>query len=101
MSAANHKLTALLAGRSIANGTASAGIETIHFADGSQLTIRLATDVSMSIVTAGAIDKVRQSVDPAELYLDLQNGTTFTAQLAEATSCVLLRDANGHLEYAD
>jgi hypothetical protein len=101
MAAANHKLTKILAGRTISGTGDSGGKKIVSFSDGSQLTIKVAPSGSNSSSTGGTIDKVRQNVDPPQLYLDLVGGGTFSLDLNEATSSVMLRDKEGNLEYAD
>lgn len=97
--ASNHKLTAVIRGRTI-TGTGSAGAEAkIGFDDGSTMTIQTAPSNSASGRTGGKIKAVRQS--GTKLDLDLEDGSTLEFTTAEETSCVLLRDKNDTLEYAD
>ena len=96
--ASNHKLTAVLQGRRI-NGTRNAGDQlTIQFEDGSTMTVRTAGSTN-SASTGGAIKAVRQA--GTTLDLDFDNGNTLAVPLAEETSCVMVRDKNHVLEYAD
>jgi hypothetical protein len=50
-------------------------------------------------VMLGKVRAVRQSAET--IAFDLEDGSTLQISLAEATSCVMLRDAKGALEYAD
>jgi hypothetical protein len=49
--------------------------------------------------TLGRVRAVRQSSET--IAFDLDSGSTLQIPLAEATSCVMLRNAKGALEYAD
>ena len=66
-------------------------------ADGSAVALSNANSAS----TGGAVAKVRQSVEPPVLSLDMDAGTTTEIALAEATSSVVLRSKDDTLEYAD
>jgi hypothetical protein len=101
MPASNRKLTGVIKGRTI-GGTGNAdGVLTVTFSDGSKMTVKTAPTGSNSASTGGTVQKVRQSVEPPVLYLDMENGSTFEVPLAEATSSVFLRDKDGRMEYAD
>lgn len=98
--ASNQKLTKLIAGRAIAACTQVEGLLTLTLDDGA--TMRVKTTPAATAPTlnpAVKIKKVRQR--GTELDLDLEDGTTFSIHLAEATSSVVLRDHAGKLEYAD
>jgi len=96
--ASNHKLTALLNGRTL-TGTAETGdLLTVTFTDGSQMTVQ--TDGSPISATSGSnVVAVRQS--GTTLSLDLDVGETLEITTAEETSNVMVRDKNRILEYAD
>lgn len=97
--ASNHKLTAVIKGRTITS-TSSDGTQTrIGFDDGSTMTIQTAPNSSASGKTGGKIKAVRQQ--DTHLDLDLEDGSTLEFTTAEEASCVLLRDKNDTLEYAD
>lgn len=101
MAAANHKLTTAIAGRTL-SGTANAtGETTLTFSDGSKLTAKTAPSSTNSATNGGTVSKVRQSVEPPALHLDMKDGSTLEIALAEATSSVMLRDKDGNMEYAD
>ena len=96
--ASNHKLTAVIAGRSISGSSNAVGKMTINFTDGSTMTIKTAGN-SNSASTGGTIKAVRQA--DTTLDLDFENGGTLEITLAEATSSVMVRDKNHAMEYAD
>ena len=97
--ASNHKLTGVIKGRTISS-TGSDGTQTkIGFDDGSTMTVRTAPSNSASGRTGGTVKAVRQQ--GTTLDLDLEDGSTLAFTTAEETSCVLLRDKNDALEYAD
>jgi len=95
--AANHKLTALIKGRAIAGMQGSTGTTVISFADGSTMTVN--TPGQTGAATSGTVAKVRQS--GTELDIDFEDESTLTLTTAEATSCVMVRDKDGVMEYAD
>ncbi|MDQ2686692.1 MAG: hypothetical protein M3Y28_02380 [Armatimonadota bacterium] len=95
----NHKLTGVIKGRTIAS-TGSDGAQTkIGFDDGSTMTIQTAPSNSASGRTGDKIKAVRQQ--DTRLDFDLEDGSTLEFTTAEEASCVLLRDKNDTLEYAD
>ena len=94
----NHKLTGILQGRTI-NGTSNSGDTlTIHFTDGSQMTVQT-TGSSNSASSGGTIKAVRQQ--GTTLALDFEAGETMEIPLAEETSSVMVRGKDGTMEYAD
>jgi len=94
----NHKLTALIAGRTVA-GTSNAGdVLTVKFGDGSHMTVQTAGS-SNSAVTGGTVKAVRQS--GTTLALDFAPSGTMEITTAEETSCIMVRDKSGAMEYAD
>jgi hypothetical protein len=94
----NHKLTAVLKGRTITGTQHQDQRLTIVFADGSTMTVKTA-GTTTSAATGGTIAKVRQQ--DTQLALDCEDGSTLQIHLAEATSSVMVR-ANDHtLEYTD
>jgi hypothetical protein len=94
----NHKLTTLLQGRTISGSANQENVLTIHFTDGSQMTVQTAGS-SNSASTGGAIKAVQQQ--GTTLALDFETGGTMEIPLAEETSCVMVRDKNHVMEYAD
>jgi hypothetical protein len=98
--AANHKLTKVIAGRTIRGTNQSGGKARLSF-DGSAKTLKTAPSNSNSVSKGGKVEKVRQSLDPPVLYLDLEGRQSLEVPLAEATSSVMLRSKAGDLEYAD
>ncbi|HLI47607.1 MAG TPA: hypothetical protein VKV18_02790 [Chthonomonas sp.] len=96
--ARNQKLTGVIQGRTIASLQPQDVQLQITFTDGSKMTIRV-SEIPQNLPTGGTVRAVRQS--GTTLQLDMEDGSTLTLQTAEATSCVLLRDKNGVLEYAD
>ncbi|CCW35525.1 hypothetical protein CTKA_02383 [Chthonomonas calidirosea] len=96
--ARNQKLTSLIQGRTIASLQPQSVQLLITFTDGSKMTVRVA-EVPQNLPTGGTVKAVRQS--GTTLELDMVDGSTLVLQTAEATSCVLLRNKHGELEYAD
>ncbi len=96
--ASNHKLTAVIKGRTIQGTQNQDGALLIHFTDGSTLKVKTAGNKN-SAVTGGTIAAVRQQ--DTTLHLDFTGGGTMEIPLAEATSSVMLRDKDNHMEYAD
>lgn len=96
--ASNHKLTALIAGRTIANSANADGKMSLGFTDGSTMTVKTAGN-SNSASTGGTVKAVRQ--DGTTLGLDFEDGSTLTITTAEATSSVMVRDKNHAMEYTD
>lgn len=98
----NQKLTKIIAGRTIAgtsqgkNGKGE-DVWLLTFGDGSIMTIKAAQ--SITVQAGDKVLKVRQG--GTELDLDLEDKTTIKITTAEETSCVMLRDKAGKLEYAD
>ncbi len=60
----------------------------------------MAANQKLTAILAGrTVKAVRQRGDVFDL--DFTDGSTLEIRLAEATSCVMLRDARKELEYAD
>jgi len=102
--AANRKLTPLLARRTLQSTTSEGTLLKLHFADGSVLTIMTPDTVPPDRAPTQhsaprTVKKVRQS--RIFLQLDFDDDSTLAVPLAEPTSSVMLRAANGTLEYAD
>jgi len=96
---ANHKLTKVIAGRTIAGTAQEPGALTITFTDGSTMKVKVAPSNSNAARTGGTVSKVRQ--EGTTLSLDFTDGSSWAIETAEATSSVMLRDKNHVLEYAD
>jgi hypothetical protein len=94
----NHKLTAVLKGRTITGTQSQDHRLLLAFDDGSTMTVHTA-GATTSITTGGTIAKVRQQ--DTQLALDFADGATMQIPLAEATSSVMVRDKDHMLEYAD
>ena len=94
----NHKLTGVLKGRTISGTSNQNDTMTLHFDDGSTMTVKTAGS-SNSASTGSAIAAVRQQ--DTTLELAFENGQTLQIQTAEATSSVMVRDKNHAMEYAD
>lgn len=97
--ASNHKLTAALKGRTVRSVEQQGETLTVTFGDGSAMTVRTGAPVGSGDLAGKTVAAVRQA--GTRLDLDFDGGGTLEVQTAEATSSVLLRDANGELEYAD
>ena len=94
----NHKLTAVLKGRTITGTHHQDHRLILAFHDGSTMTVHTSGSTT-SAATGGTIAKVRQQ--ETQLALDCEDGTTLLIPLAEATSSVMVRDQHHVLEYAD
>ena len=97
--AANRKLTPLLAQRTIESATSEDNLLKLLFTDGSVLHVLTADTAPPSPAHPRIVKKVRQTGDL--MQIDFVDNSTLAIRLAEPTSSVLLRDANGTLEYAD
>lgn len=97
----NQKLTPVIKGRSIAQIGWEGATATVHFDDGSVMRIHTpaAPAANDPPVALGEVRAVRQSSEV--IIFDLKNGSAVEIPLAESTSCVMLRNAKGALEYAD
>lgn len=97
----NQKLTPVIKGRSIAQIGWDGATAMLHFDDGSVMRIHTPSAPAGNAPPPmlGKVRAVRQSTEA--IAFDLENGSTLLLPLAEATSCVMLRDAKGALEYAD
>jgi hypothetical protein len=97
----NQKLTPIIKGRTITQLAWDSPTALLHFDDGSTLRIHtLAAPASTAPpATLGKVKAVRQSTEA--IAFDLDSESTLTIPLAEATSCVMLRDTKGVLQYAD
>ena len=94
----NHKLTAVLKGRTVTGTQTQDHQLNMTFDDGSTMTVNT-SDATVSAATGRTIAKVRQQ--GTQLALDFEDGGTMLIQLAEATSSVMVRDQHHTLEYAD
>jgi len=97
----NQKLTPIIKGRTITQLTWDGPTALLHFDDGSNLRIHTSAAPASTAppATLGKVKAVRQSIEA--IAFDLDPESTLTILLAEATSCVMLRDAKGVLQYAD
>ena len=97
----NQKLTPIIKGRTIAQVAWDGPAAQLHFGDGSVLRIHAAAAPAAGTppATLGRVLAVRQSLDT--IAFDLEGPSSLQFALAEPTSCVMLRDAKGVLEYAD
>jgi hypothetical protein len=97
----NQKLTRVIKGRSIAQIGWDGAAALLHFDDGSVMRIHTPAAPPSNAPPAmlGKVRAVRQSMEA--IAFDLSDGATVLIPLADATSCVMLRDSKGALEYAD
>ncbi len=96
--ASNHKLTALLKGRTITTMSSESTETSVTFSDGSLMVIQTG-----GAVTGGAPGAIVHAVRQAgtTLTLDFEGGSSMQPVTAEATSSVMVRDRSHVLEYAD
>jgi hypothetical protein len=97
--AANKKLTKILQGRTVQSVSDADNRLTVEFHDGSKLTVKVGDGEKSGTPVGLTVKGVRQK--DTRLNLDFTDGSVQTVPLAEETSSVMLRDANGVLEYAD
>lgn len=97
--ATNIKLSRIVQGRTIVGFNQADNRVTIEFGDGSKLVVRVDGTESVSVSAGAKLKGVRQKA--TNLTFDFIDGSSHSFQLAEETSSVILRDANGKLEYAD
>jgi hypothetical protein len=96
--AANHKLTAVIGGRTVQSSGLQDSLLSISFTDGSIMQVKAGSPAAEP--PAGAtIDSVRQR--GTSLTLALKDGASVEITTQEETSSVMVRDASGGLEYAD
>ncbi len=95
--APNHKLTKVIAGRTITGTANSDNVLTVTFDDGATMTVQ--TKGAASSAASGKIKAVRQN--DTTLRLEFDDETHLEIPLAEATSSVFLRGKDGEFEYAD
>ena len=98
--AANHKLTAVIKGRRVTGADQESTTARVRFDDGSVMTVQLAlADTPAAAQAPGRVSGVRQA--GTTLQLDYEGGGTLELHTAEPTASVMLRAADGSLEYAD
>lgn len=96
--AANKKLTAVIGGRIIAGACEEGGKLFVTFKYGSTMSIKVA-ELGQQVPVDGTVQKVRQ--EDAKLSLDMVGGSTDEADIAEATSSVMVRHRKGGMAYAE
>ena len=94
----NQKLTHLIAGRSVSGADTDAAQCVVHFDDGSKMIVKIAAP-PVSADSRGKITRVRQA--GTTLNVDLDGGATISFMTPEPMASVMVRAANGSLEYAD
>jgi len=97
----NQKLTPIVKGRSVAQIGWEGATASLHFDDGSVMRIHTSAPPSANDppIALGKVRAVRQSMEV--IAFDLEDSSVIEIPLAESTSCVILRNAKGALEYAD
>ncbi len=97
----NQKLTSVIKGRTITQLTWDGPAAQLRFADGSALRVHTtaAPPAGSKPPSLGKVLAVRQSLEV--IAFDLEGPSSLQFNLAEPTSCVMLRNAKGVLEYAD
>jgi hypothetical protein len=95
----NRKLTHVIKERTVKETAQTGGLLTITFTDGSTMKIKTSVGVGQVDSRGREVKDVRQNDE--SLHLDFTDGSTLEVPLAEATSSVMLRDAQNVLEYAD
>lgn len=94
----NHKLSALLQGRTLTTLASESAQTLVTWSDGSILTVQ-----TNGPVTGGALGAVVRAVRQADttLIIDFDQGTSLQMTLAASTSSVMVRGWAHVLEYAD
>ncbi len=96
--ASNHKLTGVIAGRTIQSLSIDSGKLSATFDDGSTMSVKLGAPPP-DTTKIGTVKAVRQS--GTTLDIDFEDGSTLEIEMIEESSSVMLRDANRKMEYAD
>ena len=99
----NQKLTGVLKGRVLESFEAAADGFVLRFADRSTMHIKTTAPVAESTISefyTAAVVHVRQHDTNLALEFDSRE-SSLLLQTSEPTASVLIRDANGSLEYAD
>ncbi len=94
----NHKLSALLKGRTVTTVSSDSTEATLSFSDGSTMTVQ--TNGNVTGGTSGAVIQAVRQADTT-LILDFEGGSQLQMTTAEATSSVMVRGRSHVLEYAD
>lgn len=94
----NHKLSALLQGRTVETMQASGGVLTLTLDNGTVMTVQTGGPV-VGEAAGSPIRAVRQA--GTTLCLDLADNASLQITTAEETSSVLVRDSHHALLYAD
>jgi hypothetical protein len=94
----NQKLTRLIAGRTVSGADTDPAQCVVHFDDGSRMIVKVSV-APVSVESRGKVTRVRQA--GTELDVDLDGGATITFTTPEPMASVMVRAANGSLEYAD
>lgn len=94
----NHKLSALLKGRTVTTASSESAETLITFSDGSTMTVQ--TKEAVTGGTPGAVVHAVRQADTT-LVLDFEGSASMQMTTVEATSSVMVRDRSHVLEYAD
>ena len=97
--ARNRKLTPIIAGRTIRSIEQTDKLLSIHFGDESIMKIKVSEPIEIDTLTDHTVKSIRQK--GTTMHFDFTDDSSATITLAEATSSVMLRDAQGVMEYAD
>jgi hypothetical protein len=95
----NPMLARIIAGRTVQAVAQDGALASVTFADGSLMKIKTGRPAPAAALTGKTVQNVRQGGLCLELLF--QDNSVATVTLAEETSSVLLRDAQGKFEYAD
>jgi hypothetical protein len=95
----NEMLARIIKGRTIGSVTQEGSLASVQFADGSLMKIKTGAPAPVDTLEGKTVQSVRQGGLCLELLF--QDKSAGTIALAEETSSVLLRDAEGKFEYAD
>jgi hypothetical protein len=97
--ALNQKLTPIIAGRVIKSIEQTDKSLSLSFADGSCMKIKTSAPATIDDLNGRTVKSIRQKGTAMTIIFD--DDASASIALAEATSSVMLRDANGVMEYAD
>ena len=92
-------LARIIAGRTVRAVAQDGTLASVTFADGSVMKIKSGAPAPVDALIGKTVQNVRQGGLCLELLF--QDGSMAAVTLAEETSSVLLRDAQGAFEYAD
>ena len=96
--AVNHKLTTVIKGRTVQGTQNQDNKLLVSFDDGSIMSVKTTGNTNRA-TTGGKVANVWQA--GTTLTLEFESGAKWDIPTEEATSCVMVRDKDHKMEYAD